>query len=117
MKSKAYILREIRELLIDNRGYSEDDAKEKADELAPRTVYELLTLKKELATGSSGAVRVSSIPPFAMDNDVLCTQCLHSPELARHPTWVHLPPDKKWMYPLLADKCFVADTYQTSSNR
>ena len=38
MKSKAYILREIRELLIDNRGYSEDDAKEKADELAPRTV-------------------------------------------------------------------------------
>jgi hypothetical protein len=37
-------------LLIDNRGYSEDDAKEKADELAPRTVYELLTLKKELAT-------------------------------------------------------------------
>jgi|TARA_A200000159_G_C7337395_1_gene345674 hypothetical protein len=50
MKSKAYILREIRELLIDNRGYSEDDAKEKADELAPRTVYELLTLKKELAT-------------------------------------------------------------------
>ena len=50
MKSKAYILREIRELLIDNRGYSEDDAKEKADELAPRTVYELLTLKQELAT-------------------------------------------------------------------
>ena len=50
MKSKAYILREIRELLIDNRGYSEDDAKEKADELAQRTVYELLTLKKELAT-------------------------------------------------------------------
>ena len=50
MKSKAYILREIRELLIDNRGYSEDDAKENADELAPRTVYELLTLKKELAT-------------------------------------------------------------------
>ena len=50
MKSKAYILREIRELLIDNRGYSEDGAKEKADELAPRTVYELLTLKKELAT-------------------------------------------------------------------
>lgn len=50
MRSKAYILREIRELLIDNRGYSEDDAKEKADELAPRTVYELLTLKKELAT-------------------------------------------------------------------
>ena len=50
MKSKAYTLREIRELLIDNRGYSEDDAKEKADELAPRTVYELLTLKKELAT-------------------------------------------------------------------
>jgi len=50
MKSKAYILREIRELLMDNRGYSEDDAKEKADELASRTVYELLTLKKELAT-------------------------------------------------------------------
>tara|TARA_B100000035_G_scaffold151708_1_gene129259 strand:+ start:1569 stop:1769 length:201 start_codon:yes stop_codon:yes gene_type:complete len=50
MKSKAYILREIRELLIENRGYSEDDAKEKADELAKRTVYELLTLKKELAT-------------------------------------------------------------------
>ena len=48
MKSKAYILREIRELLIENRGYSEDDAKEKADELAKRTVYELLTLKRSL---------------------------------------------------------------------
>jgi len=50
MKSKAYILREIRELLIENRGYPEDEAKDKADELSTRTVYELLTLKKELAT-------------------------------------------------------------------
>lgn len=50
MKSKAYILRQIKDLLIDNRANSEEEADEKIEELKKHTVYELLVLRKELAS-------------------------------------------------------------------
>jgi hypothetical protein len=50
MKSKVYILRQIKDLLIDNRANSEEEADEKIEELKKLTVYELLVLKKELGS-------------------------------------------------------------------
>ena len=49
MKSKAFILRQIEELLKSNRGLCEQEIKEWLEENSVRTVYELLTIKKELS--------------------------------------------------------------------
>jgi len=49
MKSKAFILRQIEELLKSNRGLCEQEIKEWLEENRDRTVYELLTIKKELS--------------------------------------------------------------------
>jgi hypothetical protein len=49
MKSKAFILRQIEELLKSNRGLCEQEIKEWLEENGDRTVYELLTIKKELS--------------------------------------------------------------------
>ena len=47
MKSKAFILMQIEELLAKNRGRCEEE--DWKAENADKTVYELLTIKKELS--------------------------------------------------------------------
>lgn len=49
MKSKAFILRQIGELLEKNRGMCEQEVKEWMDQNEEKTVYELLTFKKEIS--------------------------------------------------------------------
>ena len=49
MKSKAYILTQIRELLDTNRGLCEAEIEEWVEENKEKTVYELLTIKKHLS--------------------------------------------------------------------
>jgi len=49
MKSKAFILHQITELLDKNRGFCEEEIVKWRDENADKTVYELLVIKKELS--------------------------------------------------------------------
>ena len=49
MKSKAFILIQIEELLKSNRGLCEQEINEWLEENRDKTVYELLTIKKELS--------------------------------------------------------------------
>ena len=49
MKSKAYILMQIKKLLDTNRGLCEDEADQWIEENKEKTVYELLTIKKYLS--------------------------------------------------------------------
>ena len=49
MKSKAFILRQIGELLERNRGLCEEEIVEWNKENQDKTVYELLTIKKHLS--------------------------------------------------------------------
>jgi len=49
MKSKAYILIQIRDLLRTNRGLCDEEIDEWIQENQEKTVYELLTLKKHLS--------------------------------------------------------------------
>jgi|TARA_B110000444_G_scaffold60176_1_gene55965 TFIIF-interacting CTD phosphatase-like protein len=49
MKSKAFILRQISELLEKNRGLCDVEIQEWIKENENMTVYELLTFKKELS--------------------------------------------------------------------
>jgi hypothetical protein len=51
MKSKAYILHQIGELLEKNRGLCEEEVEDWIKENGVKTVYELLTIKKELSQG------------------------------------------------------------------
>ena len=48
MKSKSYILMQINQLLINRHDYTEKRASMYIDDIKEKTVYELLTLKKEL---------------------------------------------------------------------
>lgn len=50
MKSKAFILRQIAELLKKNRGLCDEEVEEWLAENENMTVYQLLTIKKELAS-------------------------------------------------------------------
>jgi hypothetical protein len=47
MKSKKFILNQIKELMLE-KGHSEADADKYVDEVKENTVYELLVLKKEI---------------------------------------------------------------------
>jgi hypothetical protein len=49
MKSKSYILSQVRKLLLDNRGYYEDEADRYIEDIKNKTVYELLVIKKDLS--------------------------------------------------------------------
>jgi hypothetical protein len=49
MKSKNYILQQIKEILIDRKAYSESRADKYIEEVKEKTVYELMVLKKELS--------------------------------------------------------------------
>ena len=50
MKSKSYILKQIKDLLIDNRAHTPEQADEKIEEIKDMKVCELLVMKKELAS-------------------------------------------------------------------
>jgi|TARA_B100001113_G_scaffold347363_1_gene339667 hypothetical protein len=49
MKSKAYILSQIKDILIENHGYTESKAQRYLEVHQNDKVYELLVLKKSLA--------------------------------------------------------------------
>ena len=49
MKSKAFILRQIGELLEKNRGMCDEEIEDWYKENEDKTVYELLVIKKELS--------------------------------------------------------------------
>ena len=49
MKSKNYILLQIKQILIDHKSYMDERADKYIEEIRSKTVYELLTLKKELS--------------------------------------------------------------------
>jgi hypothetical protein len=49
MKSKAYIIMQIEELLEKNRGFCEEEISEWKEQNKDMTVYELLTFKKQLS--------------------------------------------------------------------
>jgi hypothetical protein len=49
MKSKAFILHQIGELLDKNRGMCEDEITQWKEDNKDKTVYELLVIKKDLA--------------------------------------------------------------------
>ncbi len=49
MKSKAFILRQIGELLDKNRGLCEQEIQQWVKDNENKTVYELLTFKKEIS--------------------------------------------------------------------
>ena len=49
MKSKAFILRQISELLEKNRGMCEEEIQEWLKQNEEKTAYELLTFKQELS--------------------------------------------------------------------
>jgi hypothetical protein len=49
MKSKAFILRQIVELLDKNRGLCEQEIQQWIKDNESKTVYELLTFKKEIS--------------------------------------------------------------------
>jgi hypothetical protein len=49
MKSKAFILRQIGDLLTKNRGLCDEEIEEWYKENDDKTVYELLTIKKHLS--------------------------------------------------------------------
>ena len=49
MKSKSYILMQIKDLLLNKKNYSERKASAYIEDVQEKTVYELLTLKKELS--------------------------------------------------------------------
>ena len=49
MKSKNYILQQIKEVLIDRKAYSESRADKYIEGVKDKTVYELMVLKKELS--------------------------------------------------------------------
>jgi len=48
MKSKNYILSQIKELLQTNRGYDKSEADDYVENINSKTVYELLVIKKDL---------------------------------------------------------------------
>jgi|UniRef100_A0A6C0J0R9 hypothetical protein len=49
MKSKAFILRQIGELLEKNRGLCEEEIQQWYKDNESKTVYELLTFKKQIS--------------------------------------------------------------------
>jgi hypothetical protein len=64
MKSKAYILMQIGELLEKNRGLCPEEVKEWIKENEDKKVYELLVIKKELAESPKEYADVSVMRRF-----------------------------------------------------
>ena len=67
MKSKNYILMQIKTILMDRKSYRENKADEYVENIKDKTVYELLVLKKELSNAEEEYKDVScrtSISPY-----------------------------------------------------
>jgi len=67
MKSKTYILKQIRDLLIDNKAFSERRADQYIDGIKEKTVYELLVIKKDLSTAKKEYHDVSCMRSIQYD--------------------------------------------------
>ena len=59
MKSKNYILMQIKTILMDRKSYRENKADEYVENIKDKTVYELLVLKKELSNAEEEYMDVS----------------------------------------------------------
>jgi len=68
MSSKAYVLRQIKEILQDKKDFSEEEADKFIEDHKDNKVYELLVIKKELRTSvpeeEEEHVDVSTISSF-----------------------------------------------------
>ena len=69
MKSKAFILHQIEELLEKNRGLCEEEITQWMNENKEKTVYELLTIKKNL-TESPKEFRDISVMRWFREEDL-----------------------------------------------
>lgn len=68
MKSKTYILKQIKDLLIDNKAYSDHRAEQYIESVKTKTVYELLVIKKNLSTDIKEHVDVSCMRSILYDS-------------------------------------------------
>ena len=68
MKSKTYILKQIRDLLIDNKAYSERRAEQFIENAQSKTVYELLVIKKDLSEQQKEHADVTCMRSILYDN-------------------------------------------------
>jgi hypothetical protein len=59
MKSKSYILMQIKDILIDHKSYTREKAERYTEELKEKTVYELLVFKKQLMNEDEEHIDVS----------------------------------------------------------
>lgn len=67
MKSKTYILKQIRDLLIDNKAYTERRAEQYVESVKDQTVYELLVIKKNLSEDQKEHADVSCMRSILYD--------------------------------------------------
>jgi len=67
MKSKTYILKQIKDLLIDNKAYSEHRADQYVEAVKDKTVYELLVIKKNLSEDQKEHMDVSCMRSILYD--------------------------------------------------
>jgi hypothetical protein len=68
MKSKTYILKQIKDLLIDNKAYSEHRAEQYVESVKDKTVYELLVIKKNLSEDPKEHTDVSCMRSILYDS-------------------------------------------------
>tara|TARA_B100001564_G_scaffold360024_1_gene384846 strand:+ start:27378 stop:27590 length:213 start_codon:yes stop_codon:yes gene_type:complete len=59
MKSKNYILKQIKEILMDRKSYREERADCYIEDIKNQTVYELLVLKRDLSKQEEEYIDVS----------------------------------------------------------
>jgi hypothetical protein len=69
MKSKNYILMQIKTILMDRKSYRENKADEYVENIKDKTVYELLVLKKELSNAEEEYMDVSCRTSIWPDED------------------------------------------------
>ena len=67
MKSKTYILKQIKDLLIDNKAYSDRRAEQYIESVRTKTVYELL-VKKNLSTDIKEHADISCMRSILYDS-------------------------------------------------
>jgi len=59
MKSKSYILMQIKDILMNRKSYTSDEADRYVEDVKEKTVYELLVLKKELSESDEEYLDIS----------------------------------------------------------
>ena len=68
MKSKTYILKQIKDLLIDNKAYSDRRAEQYIESVRTKTVYELLVIKKNISTDIKEHADISCMRSILYDS-------------------------------------------------